>query len=171
MKNGEAGGDSVNVLEASIPKTGKGEVDGSLSGFEAVAWIQRSVLELGRSQGSRTAGMCNQLKGGAQMAEGKSDPLILLRDGRTDHMGKERTEQSTEQSTHALWGRNVPNRSVSSTLLKLREKAEREPFEPLSAARLLRGALCGKTARRDLRGGCPATGSPTLMAWTVDRML
>ena len=32
-----------------------------------------------------------------------------------------------------------------------------------STARLFRGALCGKTARRDLRGGYPATGSPTLM--------
>ena len=60
------------------------------------------------------------------MAEGKSDPFIVLRDGRTDHMGKGRTEQSNEQSTHAP-GRNVPAKSVSRTLLELREKAEREP--------------------------------------------
>ena len=52
------------------------------------------------------------------MAEGKSDPFIVLRDGRTDHMGKGRAEQSTEQSTHAK-GRNVPKKSVSSTLLEL----------------------------------------------------
>lgn len=60
------------------------------------------------------------------MAEGKSDSSILLRDGRTDYMGKGRAGQTTEQSTHAK-GRNVPNKSVSSTLLDLREKAEREP--------------------------------------------
>ena len=52
------------------------------------------------------------------MAEGKSDSSIVLRDGRTDHMGKGRAEQSSEQSTHAE-GRNVPHKSVSSTLLEL----------------------------------------------------
>ncbi|MCC5789661.1 MAG: hypothetical protein JJT75_08500, partial [Opitutales bacterium] len=30
-------------------------------------------------------------------------------------------------------------------------------------ARSLRGARCGKTARRDLQGGSSATASPTLM--------
>jgi len=52
------------------------------------------------------------------MVEGKSDSSIVLRDGRTDHMGKERAEQSSEQSTHAK-GKNVPTKSVSSTLLEL----------------------------------------------------
>ena len=56
----------------------------------------------------------------------ESDSFVLLGDGRTDHMGKGRAEQSNEQSTHAK-GTNVPKKSVSSTLLELREKAEREP--------------------------------------------
>ena len=56
----------------------------------------------------------------------ESDSSVLLRDGRTDHMGKGRAGQSNEQSTHAK-GRNVLMKSVSSTLLELREKAEREP--------------------------------------------
>jgi RNA-directed DNA polymerase len=56
----------------------------------------------------------------------ESDSSEVLRDGRTDHMGKGRAEQSSEQSTHAK-GRIVPTKSVSSTLLELREKAEREP--------------------------------------------
>ena len=50
IRYGDAGGDGLNVPEANIPKTARGKVDGNLSGFEAVAWIQRSVLELGRSQ-------------------------------------------------------------------------------------------------------------------------
>ena len=56
----------------------------------------------------------------------ESDSSIVLRDGRTDHMGKGRAEQSIEQSTHAK-GTSVPTKSVSRTLLELREKAEREP--------------------------------------------
>jgi len=50
IRYGDAGGHGFNVPEANIPKTVRGEVDGKLSGFEAVAWIQRSVLELGRSR-------------------------------------------------------------------------------------------------------------------------
>lgn len=60
------------------------------------------------------------------MTGGKSDTSIVLRDGRADHMGKGRAEQSDEQSTHARAMR-VPKKSVSSTLLELREKAGREP--------------------------------------------
>lgn len=56
----------------------------------------------------------------------ESDSSIVLGDGRTDHEGKGRAEWLTEQSTHAA-GRNVPRRSVSSTLLELNEKAKREP--------------------------------------------
>ena len=41
-------------------------------------------------------------------------------------MAKQRAERLNEHSNHAL-GRTVPNKSVSRTLLELREKAEREP--------------------------------------------
>lgn len=60
------------------------------------------------------------------MTSGQSDSSIVLGDGRTDHEGKGRTERLNEHSSHAL-GRTVPNKSVSRTLLELREKAEREP--------------------------------------------
>ncbi len=50
----------------------------------------------------------------------ESDSSIVLRDGRTDHMGKGRAGQSSEQSTHAK-GTIVPKKSVSSTLLEPRE--------------------------------------------------
>jgi len=60
------------------------------------------------------------------MTPGQSDSFIVLRDGRTDHMGKERTERPNEHSQHAS-GRIVPNKSVSRTLLELRTKAERDP--------------------------------------------
>ena len=60
------------------------------------------------------------------MTPGQSDSFEVLRDGRADHMGKERTGRPSEQSQHAS-GRTVPNKSVSRTLLDLRTKAEREP--------------------------------------------
>jgi len=60
------------------------------------------------------------------MSDGQSDRSVVLRGGRTDHMGKGWAEGLHGQSAHAL-GRTVPKRSVSSTLLGLREKARREP--------------------------------------------
>ncbi len=42
-------------------------------------------------------------------------------------MGKKQTVGSSEQSTHASKGKQVPNKSVSRTLLELKEKARREP--------------------------------------------
>jgi len=74
-------------------------------------------------------------------------------------MGKKLTDQLSEQSTHAQEGMQVPTRSVSSTLLELKDRA----CKLLSTARLIRGALCGKTARRDLRGARPVMGGPTLI--------
>jgi RNA-directed DNA polymerase len=60
------------------------------------------------------------------MSSGQSDPSVVLRGGRTGHMGKEWAERLNEQSNHAL-GRTVPKKSVSRTLLELREKAGKEP--------------------------------------------
>ncbi len=60
------------------------------------------------------------------MTDGQSDPFILLGDGSTGHEGKERAGRLNEHSQHAS-GRNVPKKSVSRTLLELREKAKQEP--------------------------------------------
>ena len=56
IRYGDAGGHGLNVPEANISATVRGEVDESLSGFEAVAWAQRSELELGRSPQSPSNG-------------------------------------------------------------------------------------------------------------------
>ena len=60
------------------------------------------------------------------MTHWQSDSSVLLRGGRTDHMGKEWAERLHEHSQHAR-GTSVPKKSVSSTLLGLKEKARREP--------------------------------------------
>ena len=63
----------------------------------------------------------------------ESDPPIVVRDGRTDHMAKERAVGHRRQSTHA-GGKDVPRRSVSSTLTALNQKAIKAPnhrFEDL----------------------------------------
>ncbi len=49
--------------------------------------------------------------------------VVVLRDGRADHMGKEQTVESSEHSTHASQGKQVPTKSVSRTLLELTQKA------------------------------------------------
>lgn len=67
----------------------------------------------------------------------ESDPLIIVGDGRTDHMAKERADGHRGQSTHAR-ERSTPIRSVSSTLSALRAKAGKEPKHRFrSLARLL----------------------------------
>ena len=63
IRYGDAGGHGLNVPEANISATVRGEVDESLSGFEAVAWMQRSVLELGRSRQSPSNGYVIPTKG------------------------------------------------------------------------------------------------------------
>ncbi len=47
----EAGDDGVNVSGSQHSTDRNGEISGGLSGFEAVACMQRSVLELGRAHG------------------------------------------------------------------------------------------------------------------------
>lgn len=64
-----------------------------------------------------------QLKEDRQKAEGQSDPSIVLRDGRTDHMGKGGAGGLREQKTNTA-GRNVPNKTVRRTLFELNAKAK-----------------------------------------------
>ncbi len=53
----------------------------------------------------------------------ESDPSIVLGDGSAAHEGKGRAERLSEHCTRAA-GRNVPRKSVSSTLLELNGKAK-----------------------------------------------
>ena len=55
----------------------------------------------------------------------ESDPPIVVRDGKTDYMAKERADVQRSQSTDAR-GKNVPTRSVSSTLIALNRKAKED---------------------------------------------
>ena len=65
-----------------------------------------------------------QLKEGVSRAE-ESDSPVVVRDGRTDHMAKRGTVLHRNQSTHAK-ERKVPRKSVSSTLIALKQKALKE---------------------------------------------
>ena len=67
-----------------------------------------------------------QLKEDRTEGAEESDPGIVVRDGRTDHMAKDRAGKHRSQSTHAK-GTKVPMKSVSSTLAVLNRKAEQKP--------------------------------------------
>ncbi len=60
------------------------------------------------------------------MSSQESDRSIVVRDGRAVHMAKGSTRRQSDQSTCAE-GKKVPRRSVSSSLIALREKATRVP--------------------------------------------
>jgi hypothetical protein len=61
--------------------------------------------------------VCYQLKEGAVGSGEESDPPIVVRDGRPDHMAKGWAERQREQSTHR--GRGLLPITVSRTLLAL----------------------------------------------------
>ena len=65
-----------------------------------------------------------QLNEGSDSDE-ESDPSIVVRDGKTDHMAKEWAGLQRDDSTHAREGK-VPTKSVSSTLIALKNKAIKE---------------------------------------------
>ena len=59
----DADGHGVNVPEASIAGLDLARRHADLSGFEVVAWIQRSALELGMSLSSRESGYVKPTNG------------------------------------------------------------------------------------------------------------
>ena len=67
----------------------------------------------------------NQLQEDRNARDEESDPPIVVRDGRTDHMAKGRAGSHRSHSTDAR-GRNAPKQSISSTLTALNRKAEKE---------------------------------------------
>ena len=112
--------DGVNVPEISTVPDVKGEFGTGPSGFEAVACMEGSELELGRPlflpRGDHED-MANQLKGDRRDGAEESDPPIVVRDGRADHMAKGWAERQREHSTHL--GRRLLPVEVSSTLLAI----------------------------------------------------
>ena len=86
----------------------------------------------------------------------ESDRCIVLGDGRAVHMGKAPAGRLTEQSTHA-WGRNVPAKVVSRSLLKLTEEGATEPLP-------LRDRSEEPCARKPHAGICEgAVGQPAVL--------
>jgi group II intron reverse transcriptase/maturase len=78
-----------------------------------------------------------QLTEGSAQGQQESDPLIVVRDGRTDHKAKERAGEQRRQSTHAR-GTNSPAKDVFRTLSALGTKATKAPKHKFcSLARLL----------------------------------
>lgn len=83
-----------------------GESVAGPSGFEAVARRQRSVIELGRPARlpARVGGLNYRKRPPIGKTGQESDPLILLGDGKADHMGKRRAGGKLGQSTHVRTG-------------------------------------------------------------------
>ena len=108
VKSVDAGDDGVNVFGSQHCSSRYGKTDASLSGFEAVACMERSELELGRPARLPARGRISQLTEGDPTGGQESDPLIVLRDGRAVHMGKRRAGGTIEQRTHvsALYARS-----------------------------------------------------------------
>jgi len=67
-----------------------------------------------------------QLTEGVVEGVEESDPPIVVRDGKTDHVAKERAGKHRNHSTRAR-GRNAPTQSTSSTLIALNRKAQESP--------------------------------------------
>jgi RNA-directed DNA polymerase len=91
----------------------------------------------------------------------ESDPPIVVRDGRTDHMAKGRAGMQRGQSTHAR-GTNTPGNGVSSTLSALGTKAEEVPEHRFrSLARLLDRQLLGEAFGKLKRRASPGIDGVT----------
>jgi len=77
-----------------------GEAGAGPSGFEAVACMKRSELELGRPARLPAGVGAPNYRKGVSMGGQESDPLIVLRDGKAVHMGKRWAGRNIEQRTH-----------------------------------------------------------------------
>ena len=116
-----------------------------LSGFGAVACMQRSIRNLGDRSTSSKGGRSSQLAEGIPMGGQESDPLIVLRGGRTGHMGKRWAgwlpEQSTRPDEYDCLVSKLAFDTVSRALFKLslRDHPE-EPFAVVPHAGIWEGA-------------------------------
>jgi hypothetical protein len=81
--------DVVNDAEVNMVSTVTGEVLIRLPGSECVVWQKRGIRNLGDPiSSSEHRGKVGQRYEGDLMGDRESDYFIVLRDGRTDHMGK-----------------------------------------------------------------------------------
>ena len=85
----------------------------------------------------------------------ESDPSIVVRDDKADHMAKERADGQRGQSTHA-GGTNTLHSGVSRTLSALGTKAAKCPEHRFrSLARLLDGQMLREAFHRLKRRAAP----------------
>ena len=97
---------------------------------------------------------CQPQEGGGT-GHRESDPSIVVRDGKADHMAKERAGGQRGQSTHG-GGTNTLRSSVSSTLSALGAKAAKCPEHRFrSLARLLDGRMLHEALHRLKRRAAP----------------
>jgi hypothetical protein len=150
----EADDDGVNVPEVSTNPSANGELGKGPSGFEAVACLERSELELGRPlffpRGDHED-MANQLKEDRRDGAEESDPPIVVRDGRADHMAKGWAERQREHSTHL--GRRLLPFEVSSTLLAIAAGLCFDEADARPSARLSEEPGAGKPHAGICEGG------------------
>ena len=90
----------MNVAEASRSEPVTGEGSFVSVGVRSRGMYSEKHQELGRPVHLLEWGRSRQLKEGALMGGQESDPLIVLRGGRADHMGKRRAGWLPGQSTH-----------------------------------------------------------------------
>lgn len=104
----------------------------------------------------------DQLKEGTDAGVEDSDPPIVVRDGRTDHMAKGRAGSQCGQSTDAR-ERNAPIQSISSTLTALNRKAEKERGRRFrSLYRLIDRQMLYDSFHRLKRGAAPGVDGVTV---------
>ena len=92
-----------------------------------------------------------QLEEEADGSEKESDPPILVRDGRADHMAKGRAERQRKQSTPR--GRGLLPSSVSRTLLAMRARIWFSELDAKLCARLSEEPCAGKPHAGICEGG------------------
>lgn len=105
---------------------------------------------------------------GSAISSQESDPLIVVRDGKADHMAKGRAEKQRGQSTHAR-DTNPPSSCVSRTLSALGAKAQREPGHRFrSLSRLLDQQMLGEAFACLKRKAAPGIDGVTHAEYAED---
>ena len=91
----------------------------------------------------------------------ESDPPIVVRDGRTDHMAKGRAEGQRGQSTHAR-DTNTPNKACHAPCPHWEPRRQKDPKHRFrSLARLLDRQMLGEAFRRLKRRAAPGIDGVT----------
>ena len=111
------------------------EVSSGIVAMVRLCWFHRGCelwyvsrethLNSGGLSTSHQKGSDSQLTEGIAKGRQESDSFIVLGDGKADHMGKGRTVRLIEQRTDAS-GMLVLNKSVSSSLLEMKDKVRLE---------------------------------------------